>query len=246
METLHIKNNSEEKTCILCGDDLEKMKDSLELSCDFCNKTSKISHQCKSGHLICDSCLEMPTKEFIKNICLKYKGINPIELAVEIMNSPVIRMHGPEHHFIVPAVLTTCLINAGKMKGSLEEKLEIIERRALKETPQACSYDLRTCGAAIGTGVFLSVFLDREQGDEDEWSVANQITAESLKKVAASGGPRCCKRDTYLSLESAIEFLKNQFAIDLPKSEAKCTFSLRNKSCKREDCNFYNLGFSLV
>ena len=32
-------------------------------------------------------------------------------MAIEIMKSPMINMHGPEHHFLVPAVLITSYYN---------------------------------------------------------------------------------------------------------------------------------------
>jgi hypothetical protein len=213
--------------------------------CDFCGKESSISHECISHHYICDDCMALSAVEYIKIKCLEYKGVNPIELAVSIMNLPLIKMHGPEHHFIVPAVLLTCVHNKLGQSDDLRSKLELAELRATCETPDACVFATGSCGAADGAGVFLSMHTGRPVESEDEWSLTNALTASCLKKIAESGGPRCCKRDTYLSLEAAIDFLKERFGLELPKSEAKCTFSLRNRSCKREDCNFYNLGFSI-
>lgn len=236
----------ERNTCILCGEDLHNADKLEDRICDFCGQVKSIPVICESSHCICSDCLAMSPEEFVIDRCLKYKGINAIELAVEIMNSPVIRMHGAEHHFIVPAVLTTCLHNYHNSTEDLKERLNTIYRRASAETPRACSYDIGTCGAALGTGVFISNYINRELVDEDEWSLANKITAIALKKVADAGPPRCCKRDTYLSLQAAIDFMKENFAIELPYYEAKCTFSLRNRTCKHEECEFYNLRNSLV
>lgn len=246
MEELKQLKHLEKETCILCGEDLNKLGAIVDRRCDFCGSVKAIPAECNNSHCICGDCLSMSPTDFVYSMCLKYKGIDPIALAVDIMNSPVIKMHGAEHHFIVPAVLTTCLHNINHSEESLADKLDIIKRRAEVETPRACSYDLNTCGAAIGTGVFISTYLHRELIDEDQWSPSNSIVAKSLLKVAESGGPRCCKRDTYLSLEAAIEFIRDNFAITLPVSTAKCTFSLRNKTCKHEECQFYNLSNSLV
>jgi hypothetical protein len=246
MTDLNVINKIELSTCILCGEELLKLKESDTLRCDFCGKVNSISNQCTNGHSICDECLALPVNEFIKQSCLKYKGTDPIELAVSIMNSPLIRMHGPEHHFIVPAVLLTATYNLQGKQSLIPELLNKIEKIVEEESPKSCSYNLGNCGAAIGTGIFLKAYENIDNMTEDEWSLTNMIIAQSLKKVAESGGPRCCKRDTYISIESAVEFLKEKYNIELNFSDAKCTFSHRNKSCKREDCNFYNLNFSLV
>lgn len=238
---------TEIKSCILCGDELHSLDYPVETICDYCGKRIKCSTQCENSHYICDTCIKIPANDFIKNVCLKYNDTDPIALAVEIMNTPIIRMFGPEHHFIVPAVLITVVFNKQKRsKDELKDILNIVEQRAINEAPAHCSYNLNQCGAAIGAGIFLSIFMEQSLSTEDEWSLSNQFVAHCLKKVAESGGPRCCKRDTYLSLEGAVEFLKEKFAIELPLCEAKCTFSARNNSCGHENCSFYNLSNSLV
>jgi len=243
---IELNQHSERTTCILCGEELHQIDKLEDRICDFCGQVKTIPVVCDNSHCICSECMEKTPEEFVIDRCLKYKGISPLNLRVEIMNSPVIRMHGAEHHLIVPAVLTTCLHNYHKSEESLNAKLNAIERRAKEETPRVCSFDINTCGAAIGLGVFLSTYLNRELVDEDEWTLSNQITAQALKKIAEAGAPRCCKRDTYLSIQSAIEFLKEHFAVELPYAEAKCTFSLRNRTCKHEECQFYNLSNSMV
>jgi hypothetical protein len=246
MVELKVKQREEKNTCILCGDDLNLLENKINNRCDFCGKTTEVTHQCNSYHYICDECLNVGPFEFVKQKCKEYQGIDPIELAVSIMNSPTVRMHGPEHHFIVPAVLLTCVYNLQGKQALLNDKLEIAYKREVNESPQFCEYNSGYCGAAIGSGIFLSIFTDEVIDQHTEWSLTNTQIAESLTRVAKSGGPRCCKRDTYISIQSAIDFLRDKYAIDLPKSEAKCTFSMRNRSCKREDCEYFNISFDMV
>lgn len=238
--------DTESTTCILCGDELESLKEPHDAICDFCGKKARISHECKSSHYLCDSCLAMNAVEYVKAACLKYNGTDPLALAVEIMNSPVIKMHGSEHHYLVPAVLLTCTHNLQHSKEDLQSKLNIAERRAFAETSISCTHKDGTCGAAMGTGVYVSMILGRELEHEDEWSPANKIIAQSLKRIAERDLPRCCKRDTYMSLEESIDFLRDNFAIDLPKTSGKCTFSLRNKTCGHEICPYFSLSNQLV
>ncbi|GAB1370966.1 hypothetical protein MASR1M45_10280 [Candidatus Kapaibacterium sp.] len=178
IEIMNTANNE----CILCGDKVQTLKEPLKTHCDFCGQTKLTSHECESSHFLCDDCFNIPVTELIKNTCLKYKGIDPIELAVEIMNSPAVKMHGSEHHFIVPAVLITCINNTKEVPEELLPKLEKAQERASKETTQVCSHHAGTCGAAIGTGVFLSMFLNREHEHDDAWSLSNHIIADSLKE----------------------------------------------------------------
>lgn len=239
------QKNTDYTGCLVCGDDLITFSKPREMQCAFCGKIVEATSHCVQMHYVCDSCSHLSAREVVKSICLKSHKTDPISLAVEIMHSPAIKMHGEEHHMIVPSVLLTCINNKYHSIENLEEKIELAERLAMERVP-VCSYDLKMCGAAIGTGVFLEIYMGIEPREEDEWSLPNQMIAESLKVIAEQKGPRCCKRDTYISLQGSIDFLFEKFAIELPKSEARCTFSNRNTSCMREDCNFYNIANSLV
>jgi hypothetical protein len=197
-------------------------------------------------HFVCEKCSNITPFQFIKSKCINYRGNDPIALAIEIMNSPIIKMRGPEHHFIVPAVLLTCTHNLSGNPADLNAKLELVEKKVLNEIQSNCTWSFGNCGAAIGTGIFLSLFENLNSETDSEWYSSNSIIAESLRRVAESHAPRCCKRDTYISLETAAEFLLTKYNIHLPLSEGRCTFSLRNNSCGKEDCEFYNIGYSIA
>ena len=242
-------DNTEKATCVLCGAELKELQNSIEVRCDVCGEIHLTHYQCDNSHYICDSCLSMPVNDFIKNKCLDYNETDPMALAVSIMNSPKIRLYGPEHHFIVPAVLLTCVYNLQHLQREKEELMTILEKteaRVSKESPRECAYHLGGCGAAIGTGIFASIFAGGSLSKDETWSLANSLVAQSLKRVAEAGGARCCKRDTYLSIETSVDFLKNKYNIDLPITQGRCTFSLRNSACKREECYFYDIRYSLV
>ncbi|MBR3175092.1 MAG: SAM-dependent methyltransferase, partial [Oscillospiraceae bacterium] len=52
------------------------------------------------------------------------------------------------------------------------------------------------------------------------------------------GGPRCCKRDSFLAILSAIEFVKDHFGIEMEKPEVICRYSSRNNQCIGKRCPF--------
>ncbi|MCX7909329.1 MAG: DUF5714 domain-containing protein [Ignavibacteria bacterium] len=235
----------QENVCLFCGNDLQSLSKPNEMVCVFCDKKELAKEICVENHYVCDECKHLDAKQIVKTICLKSKATDPIALAMEIMASPAIKMHGPEHHFITPAVLLTVLANLTNDREGLEAKIELAENIAMQSAP-TCSWHLGTCGAALGASIFLIVWKGLDPKEQTSWDEGNLILGKSLQRIAQLGSPRCCKRDTYIAIEETVEFLRENYNIKLNTTEAKCNFSLRNRSCKREDCIFFNLKFALV
>lgn len=244
IEVKNIEPESE-NFCLVCGNELIELDEPANLVCAFCGKTAQAKEVCVENHFVCEECSHLDAKQIVKVICLKSTKTDPIDLAKEIMASPAIKMHGPEHHFITPAVLLTVMANFTGEKQNLAEKIERAEEIAIKTAP-TCSWHLGTCGAALGASIFLMIWKGLDPVEQSSWDEGNIIVANSLKRIAQLGSPRCCKRDTYIAIEETVEYLREKYNITLPVSEAKCNFSLRNRSCKREDCIYFNLKFALV
>lgn len=236
----------EHSTCILCGGDLYTLPEPIVVRCDFCGKEGFTTHQCENEHYICDNCLSIPVNSFIKQVCLDYTGIDAIELAIKIMNAPIIRMHGAEHHFHTPAVMTTIVHNKTNEFPDLKKTLDQLDIKIQNEAPKQCSLVAGTCGAAIGSGIFLQMYLQNKVPEKLILEHSYFVKNESIRQIDEIGLSRCCKRDTYISLRVTSKFLNDNFNLGLNISEPKCTFSLRNKSCGREECPFYNIGFSIA
>jgi hypothetical protein len=68
------------------------------------------------------------------------------------------------------------------------------------------------------------------------------MTAQSLVSVANHGGPRCCKRNSFLSIIEAMDFSEKHLGTALKANlVVECEFSDMNKECLRAECPFYNL-----
>lgn len=184
----------------------------------------------------------MDVNSFIKQKCNEYLGNNPIELAVEIMNHPIIRMHGAEHHYLTPAVLFTVFNNLTNKYPNKLEKLEELQKFISENAPQSCSLEAGTCGAAIGAGVFFLNFMADQFLPDVLDRLSDYIRTESIRQIDEIGLSRCCKRDTYISIQVTSKVFIDNLDMDIVFTEPKCTFSLRNKSCGMEDCPFYNLS----
>ena len=76
--------------------------------------------------------------------------------------------------------------------------------------------------------------------DNDYYRDNMEYTSSVINKMSKIGGPRCCKRNAFLSIIAASEFVKNKYNIDLEIDEVKCEFSPLNAQCIKERCPFYN------
>ena len=225
--------------CLICGEELVYRKEPAKLECFYCKQACDSNVKCKNGHYVCDSCHSLPAMDLIENYCLSSKSEDLLELALTLMRNPSVKMHGPEHHYLVPAVLLAAYYNSKKEYGMKATKLRMAKKRASHILGGFCGF-YGDCGAAVGTGIFVSLITDANPLSVAEWKLANLATAKSLLTVAEHGGPRCCKRNTYLALMQAVEFLKEKLGVTLKIREGhECEFSDLNSECLRQSCPFY-------
>jgi hypothetical protein len=70
--------------------------------------------------------------------------------------------------------------------------------------------------------------------------LSNLVTAQSLHEIALAGGPRCCKRNTYIAILAASSFVNKEWGVVLPTGlRVTCEFSDLNRECRKMDCPFY-------
>ncbi len=172
-------------------------------------------------------------------LCLADTSRNPIEILEKLMSQPDCPMHGPTHHVLVGAALLTAYNNSlpDSSKLDLEEALAEMRERGEQVPGGACGY-LGACGASISTGIFMSIVTRNTPFSTDTWRLCNLCTARALEQVALNGGPRCCKRDSYLSVLTAIDFVKENLGVEMVKPEITCSRSQINEQCIGKKCPF--------
>lgn len=227
----------EKINCLICGEELKYLNDSKEMECSICGKKIESKTVCKKGHFVCDDCHNTGVY-LIKEICLYSKSKNPINLFNEISQKDFIHMHGPEHHILVGSCLLTAYKNAGG-NVDLKKGLEEIEKRGKQIPGGSCGY-WGACGAGISSGVFYSVITGSNPLKKKEFGDCNTLTSKILNNIGKIGGPRCCKRHSYLSMLNAIDFVEKQMGVYMEKDKIKCEYSKLNKECIKEKCPFYN------
>lgn len=175
----------------------------------------------------------------LTTICLTDTSRNPIAVLEKLMSQPSCRMHGPEHHVLVGAALLTaynnCLPDSAKL--DMAAALAEVKERGQQVPGGACGY-MGACGAAISTGIFMSVVTRNTPFSTDTWRLCNLMTARALEQVAENGGPRCCKRDSYLSVLAAVDFVKTHLGVEMEKPEVRCSRSQINAQCIGKKCPF--------
>lgn len=231
--------NPFKSNCFLCGSRLVYQNEVQLLTCALCGKDSQSEAACEQGHYICDACHSASANDLIETICIHSDSTEPVKLANSLMNAPSVAMHGPEHHFLVPAVLITAYYNQKTDPETKRRKIKIARQRAENVLGGFCGF-YGACGAGVGTGIFVSLITDSTPLSTTSWGLSNQMTAESLRCIGALGGPRCCKRDTFMALKTARKFVKQNFGVSLNVPDTiVCEFTALNRECIEDSCPFH-------
>ena len=181
----------------------------------------------------------------ITEMCLTFyaehlgQSCDPAALADEIMATEEYPMHDPTHHYLVPAVLlTVCRAAQNKPGVNLEADLMLALERAENVPGGSCGFQ-GCCGAAVGVGIFWSVITDCLPVSGKPWALANGATGKALLELAEIGGPRCCKRCSWMAIRSALPKIKEVLQVELPMEDPVCAFHAGNRECLRKKCPFY-------
>ena len=221
--------------CLICKAPLEYLEQDEMMECAICHKKEPSKTRCIKGHYVCNDCHTKGVDTII-GICLGESSKNPIEIIQKLMAQPFCHMHGPEHHVMVGASLLTAYKNAGG-DIDLEKALTEMYSRGRSVPGGACGF-WGACGAGISAGMFVSIISGSTPLAVEPFGLSNQMTSKALSAIGEIGGPRCCKRDSYLSILAAIDFVKEHFGVEMEKPEVVCIHSAQNNQCIGKRCPF--------
>ena len=221
--------------CLICKAPLEYLNTDEEMECVLCHKKQYSKTRCLKGHFVCDEC-HTSGMDSIVAICLNSKSDNPIEILEEMMSMPSCHMHGPEHHTMVGSALLTAYKNAGG-EIDLVSALGEMQKRGKQVPGGACGF-WGACGAGISAGMFVSIVTGSTPLANEAWGLSNKMTSSALGAIGEVGGPRCCKRDSYLAIIKAVEFAKEHLGVKMKLGEIKCVHSANNNQCIGSRCPF--------
>lgn len=221
--------------CILCGRPLVYQESETLMECAICHRSFQSNACCEQGHFVCNEC-HTKGMDAIVSVCLKQTSTDPVLILEQLMSQPFCHMHGPEHHTMVGAALLTAYKNAGG-ELDLPKALDTMLQRGRQVPGGICGF-WGSCGAAISCGICTSIMTASTPLSQESWGISNHITAQALDHISATGGPRCCKRDSYTAILSAVGSIHKQFGVELTPSRPLCTRFKQNRDCIGKRCPY--------
>ena len=222
--------------CLVCGKPIVYYESARKMECVMCHGEFESHASCEDGHYVCDECHAKRGIQAIMEGCGKSKEKDPISIMQKLMEDPYIYMHGPEHHVMVGSALLTAYRNGGG-EIELEKALAEMMGRGKKVPGGTCGF-WGACGAGISAGMFVSIISKSTPLAVEPFGLSHLMTSKALGQIGMVGGPRCCKRDSYLSILATVDFVKDNFGIEMEKMEVVCGHFSQNNQCIGKRCPF--------
>ena len=223
------------KECLICEAPLVYLESDKIMVCTVCHKKENSKTRCVNGHYVCNEC-HTKGMDVIIGFCMSETSKSPVWIIKQLMEQSFCHMHGPEHHVMVGAALLTAYKNAG---GDIELHQALIEmmNRGKSVPGGACGF-WGACGAGISTGMFVSIISNSTPLTVEPFALSHLMTSKALGAIGTVGGPRCCKRDSFLSILAAVDFVKEHFGIEMERPQIVCSYSSQNNQCLGKRCPF--------
>ena len=137
------------------------------------------------------------------------------------------------------AALLTAFYNAGG-NIDLQNSLNELMKRGLQMPGATCGM-WGVCGAVSSMGAAFSIIDGTGPlSTDDSWGKHMEFTSSALYSLSQVGGPRCCKRDSYLAIIEAVKFTEEKLGVKMELGEIKCSRSDMNNQCIKMKCPFHN------
>jgi hypothetical protein len=162
--------------CLICGEDLFYSEIIAARTCFYCGVTKQSNASCRNGHCVCDACHNGTASNLIERYCSSVASASPVALAMTLMKNPTVKMHGPKHHFLVPAVLLAAFYNSPDAeKVDLAEKIREARIRAEAVRGGFCGI-LGACGSwpkAAAPAALSQTGTGSVSGNDADFSTGN-------------------------------------------------------------------------
>ncbi|HAR57616.1 MAG TPA: hypothetical protein DCR62_02605 [Acholeplasmatales bacterium] len=176
----------------------------------------------------------------IKDEVLRSVSKNSIEIVKFIMHRDFVNIHGPEHHFLDGAAFLMAFYNAGG-QIDVDIALDELAKRTIK-MPGAMCGDWGICGSTVSVGAVLSIIHKTNPLSSDDFYKHHmEYASQVISAMSKIGGPRCCKRNAFLSLSYAVRFVKEKYDVEMDLNKVECEFTDFNQQCLKEKCPFHKI-----
>jgi hypothetical protein len=178
------------------------------------------------------------------DLCLATDSCDAVKIADRMMACPEIRMHGPEHHFLVAAAILTAYTN----RYCPDSKYKFLKMAALRtiRIPVAVCALYGTCGALMGAGAAVSIITLANPFVPDSLQLVNRVTAAIQNELCGYAGIRCCKRAVWASVRGTVCTLGAYGGPELELSDIHCRYAFTHNACIGENCPYCVSGSGQV
>lgn len=227
------------KTCLVCKEKTTALPTEVDLSCTICGDICVDDISCEKGHYVCERCRSNIAEAAARELLLTTESTDPVVILNALMRLPSIYMHGPDQHYLVAGALLAAYKNAGGLVDDFPAALDDVIERAREVPGGACGY-LGCCGSATGAASTVSVVAGIDPHSEGApWGTPMALTARILLRMSDIGGPRCCKRNGYISILEAAGYIREKLGVALDPSTPICSFFADNEECIATRCPFF-------
>ncbi len=222
--------------CMRCSKPLVYLDKEETRTCTYCGQIGPANAVCESGHFVCNKCHSRDAAEIVRQICLHTDQTKMIELLDTIRSHPAFPLHGPEHHFTVPALIVSVYRNMGGKVSDADIVCAIDRGRSV---PGGVCAFWGACGAALGVGIAFGIILQSNPLKPGTRQKIQQAVGKIISEIADIKAARCCRRESYTALIAAARLSEQILSISLEAGAVpECRQQDINRECIRRACPY--------
>lgn len=223
--------------CLYCGDDIVYSEQQTEDECFFCKTIKPANARCKKGHFICDSCHSGTLPQMIERMCLASDETEMLPLLYKIRNHSLVPLNGPEHHFIIPGIITSVYRNLG---GEISDTDIVSAIKRGQDIPGGTCGFWGACGASLGAGIAFSTILSSSPLTPEARKTVQQAVSRIAASVSSVESARCCRRESISVLIEAAEVSTIILPVPLNAGAPEnCEQFRQNRECPGKICPYF-------
>ena len=94
--------------------------------------------------------------------------------------------------------------------------------------------------------MFMSIITGSNPLMNEAWGHSNLMTSRSLARLGEIGGPRCCKRNSYLSILTAVDYIEEVTGIKMQKPSMSADMCHQTASVSEIDVRSTRQGYRII
>ncbi len=226
--------------CMVCGAALVYLDAESQFACHYCGETRAANARCAEGHFVCDTCHASDHIGFIRTYCRNTTASDPVAIFMEMRQSHLFPLHGPEHHALVPAAFLTAYRNS--FGDPPQARIEAAIERGAGLPGGTCAY-WGGCAAALGIGIAYATILRATPLSHEPRGTVQMVVSRILAEIGKFNTPRCCRRESLLAIKFGCELSAENLPHSLTyEAIPACDQMVLNRECIGGGCLFRGIN----